>query len=87
MAQTGTTEGKEFYFGFLVNGSPGNSFNLSVHISTTKPASGMLSIPGSNFQFPVNLQANESRSIPIPVDFRPELVGIKEKDSSTIDHE
>jgi len=78
VAQTGTTEGKEFYFGFLVNGSPGNPFNMSVHVSTTKPAAGILSIPGTSFRFPLSLQANESRSIPIPSNFRPNGVGVNE---------
>lgn len=84
VSQTGTTEGKEFFFGFLINGSSDNLYNLSVHISTKKATSGTLAIPGVGYEFPFTLQANSSRDIFIPANFRPNEVGEKERLAVTV---
>lgn len=78
LSQTGTTEGKEFAFGFLINGSSDNPFNLSVHVSAGMNTEGEVSIPSEGFEFPFNLNAGESITIPIPNRFRPKKVGERE---------
>jgi gliding motility-associated-like protein len=77
-AQTGTTEGREFYLGFLINGSSNNNNNISIHLSTKNAADVTVSIPGAGFSFPITLAANESRSLTIPNIYKPSAVGEKE---------
>jgi len=77
-AQTGTTEGREFYLGFLINGSSNNNNNISIHLSTKNAVDVTVSIPGSGYSFPITLAANESRSFTIPNIYKPSVVGEKE---------
>lgn len=78
LAQTGTTEGKEFYLGFLINGSSNNPFNLTVYVSSKRATTGTLTIIGQDYSVPFTLTANTSIRIEIPNGFKPQIAGGKE---------
>ncbi len=77
-AQTGTTEGREFYMGFLINGSSNNPFNLTVYISGKKATTGTLTVIGQDYTVPFTITPNSTRTIAIPTSFKPQLAGEKE---------
>lgn len=77
-SQTGTSQGKEFYLGFLINVSNENLNENTVHISTTRVTEGIIEIPGSNYRVPFEIPANTSREFKIPDNLKPSLVNQKE---------
>ena len=70
-AQTGTTEGREFYVGFLVNGAVDNPNNNSIIISSKVATQGRAEIIGTNYSLSFNVAANSIEALDIPQEFEP----------------
>lgn len=77
-SQTGTSQGKKFYLGFLINVSNENLNENTVHISTTRVTEGIIEIPGSNYRIPFEIPANTSREFKIPDNLKSSFVNQKE---------
>ncbi|OEK04429.1 T9SS type B sorting domain-containing protein [Roseivirga misakiensis] len=72
LAQTGTTEGREFYVGFLINGAAANPNINQVIISSKVATQGRAEIVGTSYSTFFTISANGSQRIDIPDEFEAE---------------
>ncbi|MFY0594494.1 gliding motility-associated C-terminal domain-containing protein [Roseivirga sp.] len=83
-AQTGTTEGREFYVGFMVNGAVDNPNKNTIIISSKIATQGRAEISGTSFSRPFTIGANSIHEIEIPEEFEPSGTHENEKISIRI---
>ncbi|OEK01071.1 hypothetical protein BFP97_05915 [Roseivirga sp. 4D4] len=79
LGQTGSTEGREFYVGFLVNGSGNNDNNISIFVSSKTNTSGIAQIAGTNYRVPFDVVAGGRTELAIPSEFKPTGPEIRER--------
>lgn len=78
-AQAGTTEGLEFYVGFMINGAAQNPNNNSVFVSSKVNTSGVIEIVGTNYRVPFDVIANSTKVFEIPSEYKPTAQELKER--------
>lgn len=77
--QTGTTEGREFYVGFLVNGSSNNDNNTTIYVSSRTTTQGLAEIVGTNYSVPFEVIGGGRAELKIPAQYKPSLPEIRER--------
>lgn len=79
LAQTGSTEGREFYVGFLVNGSGNNDNNISIFVSSKVNTTGIAQIAGTNYRVPFDVVGGGRTELALPPEFKPSGPEIRER--------